>query len=113
MLTMQSKKAAPRVPFGALVENGLIQPGATLTDLGRRYRARVRADGRVQMDGHEGSIHQIGAAAQGAPGCNGWPFWHLDDGQRLICLHRLRAAYPHNLHALGRASCVETVCQNV
>src|SRR3546814_12195581 len=99
MLTMQSKKAAPRVPFGALVENGLIQPGATLTDLGRRYRARVRADGSVQMDGQEGSSHQIGAAAKGAPSCNGWDFWHVSDGKSLVCLECQRAAARSNLDA--------------
>ncbi len=99
MVTMQSKRAATRVPFGALVENGLIQPGATLTDLGRRYRARVRADGSVQMDGREGSIHQVGAAAQGAPSCNGWTFWHVDDGKSLVCLDSLRDAYRSRLDA--------------
>ena len=99
MLTMQSKRSAPRIPFGALIENGLIQPGAMLTDLRRRYRARVRADGSVQMDGREGSIHQVGAAAQGAPSCNGWTFWHLDDGKNLTCLDSLRDQYRARLDA--------------
>lgn len=97
MMTMQSKRAAPRVPFGALIETGLIQPGAMLTDLRRRYRARVRADGSLQMDDREGSIHQVGAAAQGAPSCNGWTFWHVDNGKTLTCLDSLREAYRSNL----------------
>src|SRR3546814_7945978 len=74
-------------------------PGATLTDLGRRYRARVRADGSVQMDDREGSIHQIGAAAQGAPSCNGWTFWHVDDGKTLVCLDSLRDVFRSGLDA--------------
>src|SRR5690606_28770992 len=47
---MQGKRAQPRVPFGALVETGLIKPGSELTDLSRRYRARVRADGSLAMN---------------------------------------------------------------
>jgi len=93
MRTMQSKKAQPRVPFGALVENGLIVPGATLTDAKRRWSARVRADASLEMAGKQGSIHQIGAAAQGAPSCNGWTFWHLPVGDRLVALDELRQRY--------------------
>ncbi len=93
METMQSKRAAPRIPFGALIETGLIEPGATLTDLKRRWRAHVRADGSVQMGEKAGSIHQLGAAAQGAPSCNGWTFWHVDEGSRLTSLDHLRDRY--------------------
>src|SRR3546814_15233752 len=75
--------------------------------LGRRYSARVRADGSVQMDGHEGSIHQIGAAAQGAPSCNGWTFWLVDDRKSIVCLDRLRDPYRSTLdacHPAGRSA---------
>jgi len=81
------------VPFGALVENGLIAPGAILTDSKRRWRACVRADASVEMAGKQGSIHQIGAAAQGAPSCNGWTFWHVARGDVLVSLDELRQRY--------------------
>jgi len=93
MRTMQSKKAQPRVPFGALIETGLIQPGAILTDAKRRWRALVCADASVELDGQQGSIHQIGAAVQGAPSCNGWTFWHLATGDTLTSLDELRRRY--------------------
>ena len=93
MRTMQSKRAQPRVPFGALVETGLIAPGATLTDAKLRWNARVRADASVEMDGKQGSIHQIGASAQGAPSCNGWTFWHLQQDDVLVPLDELRQRY--------------------
>ncbi|MBI3517399.1 MAG: site-specific DNA-methyltransferase, partial [Proteobacteria bacterium] len=67
-----------RVPFGNLIERGLIAPGETLFDLGRRYAARVRADGSVISDLARGSIHQVGAAVQHLPACNGWTFWCVE-----------------------------------
>jgi modification methylase len=93
MRTMQSRKGQPRVPFGALIETGMIAPGATLTDSKRRWKARVGADASVEMGGQQGSIHQIGAAAQGAPSCNGWTFWHVSQGDTLVPLDQLRQAY--------------------
>ena len=91
MQVTQSNRAAPRVAFGALVETGMIRPGAMLTDARRRYRARVRPDGSLEMDGVVGSIHQCGATAQGAPSCNGWAFWLLEEG--MIPLEVLRERY--------------------
>ena len=93
MRTMASKRAAPKVPFGALVETGMIEPGAVLTDSKRRWTARVGADASVALDGRQGSIHQIGAAAQGAPSCNGWTFWHVEQAGALVVLDDLRQKY--------------------
>ncbi len=93
MKTLVSKRAQPKVPFGALVEMGMVAPGAILTDTKRRWRAQVGADASVALDGKQGSIHQMGAAAQGAPSCNGWTFWHVDKGDKLVQLDELRQAY--------------------
>ena len=38
-----------------------------------------------------GSIHQCGAAALAAPSCNGWTFWHVEDG--MVPLETLRERY--------------------
>ena len=93
MAVSQGARAQPRVAFGALVETGMIQPGTELTDLGRRHRARVQADGSLAMDARTGSIHQIGAAAQGAPACNGWTFWHVEAEGGLVSIDAMRQAY--------------------
>ena len=77
-----SKRNAPRVPFGAVVERGLLHPGAVLTDALGKHRAKVRADGTLITGEHRGSIHQVGAAVQGAPACNGWTFWHFKPGKK-------------------------------
>ena len=94
LTTMQSPKAAPRVAFGTLVENGLIAPGSIVTDLKRRWSARVGADGSLSLDdGRAGSIHKLGATVQQAPSCNGWTFWHYQDGDRLKPIDALRQTY--------------------
>ncbi len=91
--TMQSRKTAPRVAFGALVEAGWISPGAELVDRKARYRATVRADGSIEAGAEPGSIHGIGAALQGAPSCNGWTFWHVLHEGEVKPLDALRQLY--------------------
>jgi modification methylase len=93
MATMADRRGAPRVAFGVLVEGGLCPPGTMLTDSKRRFSARVRADGSIESGPHSGSIHKVGAALQGAPSCNGWTFWHVDQGGALQPLDSLRQDY--------------------
>jgi len=78
-----SKRAEPRVPFGQLVERGMLMPGEVL-ESPRGKTAKVRADGTLISDSTTGSIHQVGAALEGAPSCNGWTYWSFKrDGQRV------------------------------
>jgi modification methylase len=84
-------REAPRVPFAALVERGLVDPGAMLVDARRRHKAMVRPDGAVSLDGTVGSIHRIGALAQGLDACNGWTFWHVETTRGLTSIDALRA----------------------
>ncbi|HJS39810.1 MAG TPA: site-specific DNA-methyltransferase [Sphingomicrobium sp.] len=90
METVPDKRAQPRVAFGLLVESGMVAPGTMLTDGKRRWSARVRADGSIECQGHSGSIHKVGAALQGAPSCNGWTFWHVEQEGGLILIDALR-----------------------
>ncbi|PRX37340.1 modification methylase [Meinhardsimonia xiamenensis] len=76
-----SRRAEPRVPFGQLVERGLLRPGEVLVSVSGKT-AKVRADGTLVAQDVKGSIHQVGAALEGAPSCNGWTYWHFRrDGQ--------------------------------
>ena len=84
-------REAPRVPFTALIERGLVEPGARLVDAKKRHKALVRADGALSMDGTVGSIHRIGALAQGLEACNGWTFWHVETQKGLTLIDELRA----------------------
>ena len=93
MNTVTSKRAAPRVAFGTLVEAGLVAPGTQLTDARRRWTALVRADGSLACEGGAGSIHKLGATLQNAPSCNGWTFWYLDGPEGLRAIDTVRQQY--------------------
>jgi len=84
-----SKRAAPRVPFGQLVERGMLRPGEVLTSVNGKA-AKVRADGTLVADGVNGSIHQVGAALEGAPSCNGWTYWCFRREGRSVPIDVLR-----------------------
>ena len=85
-----SKKDTPRVPFGSVVERGLIAPGTVLMDRLRRAQAVVAADGTLVAGAERGSIHKIGALLTNAPSCNGWTFWHFEREGTLVPLDILR-----------------------
>jgi modification methylase len=87
---LAGKRAEPRVAFVSLIESGLVQPGMTLFDSKRRWTAEVRADGTLSAGNEAGSIHRVGAAVQGLDACNGWTFWHFDDGGQLKPIDELR-----------------------
>ncbi|MDX2100946.1 MAG: site-specific DNA-methyltransferase [Alphaproteobacteria bacterium] len=87
---MESAREQRRVPFGSLVESGLIEVGEVLVDQRQRFAARVRADGSLIADQMRGSIHQVGAAIQRLPACNGWTFWHVRRQGHLIPIDALR-----------------------
>jgi modification methylase len=89
--TFMTAREAPRVPFTALIERGLLAPGIKLVDAKRRHRALVRADGALSLGEAVGSIHRIGALAQGLEACNGWTFWHVETPKGLTVIDTFRA----------------------
>ena len=91
--TMQAKKNAPRVAFGALVENGFIAPGTQIFDRKRQWTATVRADGSLVHGRQTGSIHGLGKDLQGAPSCNGWTFWHMEKDGKIEPIDSVRQMY--------------------
>jgi modification methylase len=93
-----SRREAPRIPFGWLVERGLVRPGETLFDQARCHAARVRADGTVAARDVCGSIHKVGAHLQGAPACNGWAFWYVERQGRDVPIDLLRQKLRAELH---------------
>jgi modification methylase len=101
LTVMTGKKAEVRVAFNVLIESGLIKPGQVLTDARRRHSAIVRADGTLAAAGEAGSIHRLGAKVQGFDACNGWTFWHYEDGGELKPIDELRAIVRRELAAAG------------
>ena len=89
-VALPQKRDEPRVPFGALIERGLLQPGDVLFDARRRWTAKVRADGTVISADAKGSIHRVGAHVQGAPACNGWAFWYVERKGAMVPIDHFR-----------------------
>jgi modification methylase len=86
-----SKKSEPRIPFGQIVEAGLLRPGDMLYDPKGLRSARVRPDGSLAIGDLTGSIHKVGAMVQSAPACNGWTYWHFKSDKGLAPIDVLRA----------------------
>jgi modification methylase len=107
--TQRSKRSEPRVPFGAIVELRLLEPGTVLLDARARIRAEVKADGTLAYGGAQGSIHRLGAFVQGKSACNGWTFWHFEADGKLKPIDLLREQAKRQLglvnkHALTAAA---------
>jgi modification methylase len=88
--TTKSKRAEPRIPFGWVVERGLLPPGTVLQGHQKNHRAKVRADGTLVCADATGSIHRIGAHVQGLDACNGWTFWQFELNGKLVPIDVLR-----------------------
>jgi modification methylase len=90
LAVLSGKRAEPRVAFVSLIDSGLLKAGATLYDAGKRWAARVRADGTLAIGEQAGSIHRLGAQVQGLDACNGWTFWHYERAGGLTPIDELR-----------------------
>ena len=98
-LEFSSKKRQPRITFGDVVERGLLNPGDILYDASKKHCAAVRSDGTLKSEKLEGSIHQVGAAAENAPACNGWVYWYFEDKEKgLVCIDELRTQIRQELY---------------
>ena len=88
--TLQNGRSKPRIPFGSLVELGIIKPGTTIFDNKKKISAKIMADGSIKHSQAEGSIHKVAATILGAESCNGWTFWHCDINGRTYPIDYLR-----------------------
>ncbi len=90
LTTTPEKRNEPRIPFGSVVERGLLRAGEQLFDVRKRISARVHADGSIVAGDIRGSIHQVGAGVQNAQACNGWTFWHVERRGKIVPIDKLR-----------------------
>jgi modification methylase len=105
--TARSKRHEPRVPFGTIIELGILEPGITLTDERGSIRAEVRADGTLAIAGRQGSIHRLGAEIQGKAACNGWTYWHVEVEGRRKPIDVLREEARRQLGLSGHLSALD------
>ena len=88
--TLKNNRSKPRIPFGSLVEMGLIKPGTEIYDQKKKVNAKIMVDGSIKYQQSEGSIHKVAAKIIGAESCNGWTFWHYKSGNSLKPIDDLR-----------------------
>ena len=88
--TLQNNRSKPRIPFGSLVELGIVKPGMNIFDQKRKINAKIMADGSIKYQKSEGSIHKIAAKILGAESCNGWTYWHYNMNGSIVPIDNLR-----------------------
>ena len=90
LAVMGSKKSEPRIPFGMVIEAGLLSPGDELYSPKGKHSAKVRPDGSLSAGELSGSIHKMGAMMDQAPACNGWTYWHVKTDRGLAPIDTFR-----------------------
>ena len=88
--TIKNNKSKPRIPFGSLVELGIVKPGMSVFDQKKKVNAKIMADGSIKYQNSEGSIHKVAAKIIGAESCNGWTYWHYNLGGNMVPIDNLR-----------------------
>tara|TARA_Y100000590_G_scaffold391411_1_gene467983 strand:+ start:464 stop:1537 length:1074 start_codon:yes stop_codon:yes gene_type:complete len=88
--TIQNNKSKPRIPFGSLIELGVIKPGNEIYDQKKKVYAKVMADGSIKCNKNEGSIHKVAAQILGSESCNGWTYWYYQSRNGLKSIDELR-----------------------
>ncbi len=94
--TIKNNRSKPRVPFGSLVELGIIKPGTTIFDDKKKISAKIMADGSIKHEQTEGSIHKVAATILGAESCNGWTYWHYNLNGSVVPIDHLRQRLINN-----------------
>ena len=90
-------KSETKVPFGSLLDSGMLKIGTKLHDINKKHKATIRADGSLLTDNEvEGSIHKVGAKLQGFTACNGWDYWHYEENGELVSINKLREKVRYN-----------------
>jgi len=88
--TIKNNKSKPRIPFGSLIELGIVKPGMCVFDSKKKINAKIMADGSIKYQNSEGSIHKIAAKIIGTESCNGWTYWHYNNNGSIVPIDNLR-----------------------
>ncbi|MGB1963257.1 MAG: site-specific DNA-methyltransferase [Candidatus Puniceispirillales bacterium] len=97
LLELPERRDEVKIPFGALLDQGLIKPGDKLTCEKGTYKATVRVDGSLKAGDDSGSIHSLAAKLQGRQSCNGWTFWYTKQNRQTVLIDALRQEARSNL----------------
>jgi site-specific DNA-methyltransferase (adenine-specific)/modification methylase len=88
--TIKNNRSKPRVPFGSLIEMGILEPGMTLFDSKKKHNVKIMADGSIKYKNSEGSIQKNAAGIKKTESYNGWTYWHYNLNDVTNPIDRLR-----------------------
>ena len=91
--TLVNNKSKPRVPFGSLVELGIIKPGTNIFDQKKKINAKIMVDGSIKHKESAGSIHKVAAKIMGTESYNGWTYWYCNVGDSIVPIDKLRQKF--------------------
>lgn len=87
------KRREARIPFGALLEAGLLQPGEILwLAKDESVTATILANGQICSGGITGSIHSVAKSLFNGMPVNGWEMWLFLQNNQKISIDTLRDA---------------------
>jgi modification methylase len=90
-LILPEKRQQARVPFGALLESGLLNPGQSLYFAGNGTRAKILSNGHIKCGDVRGSIHFVAKTLLNGAPVNGWDVWfYKDEDGMQIAIDKLR-----------------------
>ncbi len=78
-LKIPDQRYLKRIPFGMLLESGLLVPGQTLYFIQDGITGTLLADGRIQCGKLSGSIHGVAKSLSNGAPANGWECWFIED----------------------------------
>jgi len=88
-LTVEIPKQ-PRVPFGNLLECGLLKPGQTLYFAKSGKTATILANGHIKCGKIVGSIHAVAKELSNGAPANGWMVWMYEKNGEKKVIDELR-----------------------
>jgi len=91
--SLENNKSKPRIPFGSLVELGIIKPGTNIFDQKKKINAKIMVDGSIKHKESAGSIHKIAAKIMGTESYNGWTYWYCNVGGSIVPIDNLRQKF--------------------
>ena len=81
------KPKQARVPFGALLESGMLSPGQSLFFAkDKKTRAKILSNGHLKCGDITGSIHGVAKALMNGAPVNGWDMWlyKAESGKKIV-----------------------------
>ena len=91
--TLQNGRSKPRIPFGSLVELGIIKPGTSIFDQKKKINAKIMVDGSIKHKESAGSIHKVAAKIMGTESYNGWTYWYCNVEGATVPIDNLRQRF--------------------